>query len=246
MHVSPPSTDAPQTSGAPVKGTRERIVEAAAALLAEGGRDAVSTRAVSAAAGVQAPAIYRQFGDMRGLLDATGSYGLASYLAEKVAMPHHDDPVDDLRAGWDLHVGFGLAQPAFYTLIFGNPSPGSEPTAARRSGEILAEIVQRVARAGRLRVSEERAAHLIHAAGRGITLSLIAMPADQRDLTLSTMARESVLATIVTPSSPSTPAATGNVASAAITLRASLPDLTPLTPGERTLLAEWLDRLTTT
>jgi AcrR family transcriptional regulator len=31
-------------------GTRERIIEAAAALLAEGGREAVSTRAVSASA----------------------------------------------------------------------------------------------------------------------------------------------------------------------------------------------------
>jgi hypothetical protein len=34
-------------------------VQAAARLLAEGGREAVSTRAVAAAAGVQAPTIYR-------------------------------------------------------------------------------------------------------------------------------------------------------------------------------------------
>ena len=37
---------------------------------ADGGRGAVTTRAVSAAARVQPPTIYRQFGDMRGLLDA--------------------------------------------------------------------------------------------------------------------------------------------------------------------------------
>ena len=60
--------------------TRERIVEAAAALLAQGGREAVSTRAVSAAAGVQAPTIYRIFGDKQGLLDAVASRGFAEYV----------------------------------------------------------------------------------------------------------------------------------------------------------------------
>ena len=37
--------------------TRGRILDAAASLLTAGGREAVSTRAVSAAAGVQAPTI---------------------------------------------------------------------------------------------------------------------------------------------------------------------------------------------
>src|SRR5258706_130799 len=78
--------------------TRDRIVAAAAALLTEGGREAVSTRAVSAAAGVQAPAIYRIFGDKQGLLDAVASHGFATYLAGKAALPHSDDPVEDLRA----------------------------------------------------------------------------------------------------------------------------------------------------
>ncbi|WP_406044464.1 TetR/AcrR family transcriptional regulator [Micromonospora sp. NBC_00898] len=57
---------------------RDRIVRAAAALPAEGGREAVTTRAVSRAAGVQAPTIYRQFGNLRGLLDAAASYGFAT------------------------------------------------------------------------------------------------------------------------------------------------------------------------
>ena len=64
--------------------TRERIVEAAAQLLATGGREAVSTRAVSAAAGVQAPTIYRLFGDKQGLLDAVASRGFADYLRTKI------------------------------------------------------------------------------------------------------------------------------------------------------------------
>ncbi|MGC4948582.1 TetR family transcriptional regulator, partial [Streptomyces sp. DT224] len=46
---------------APAESNRRRIIAAATRLLAEKGREAVSTRAVGAAAGVQAPTIYRLF-----------------------------------------------------------------------------------------------------------------------------------------------------------------------------------------
>ncbi|WP_437753552.1 TetR family transcriptional regulator [Sorangium sp. So ce1389] len=61
---------------------RARIVAAGAELLAEGGRGALTTRAVAAAAGVQAPTIYRLFGDERGLLEAVAERGLAKHIAQ--------------------------------------------------------------------------------------------------------------------------------------------------------------------
>ena len=223
------------------KTSRDRIIEAAAALLSDGGRDAVSTRAVCAAANVQPPAIYRLFGDMQGLLDAAGEFGLAAYLAEKSEMKESDDPVADLRAGWDLHVEFGLAHPAFYTLIFGEARVGHEPPAARQAAEVLAHRVRRIARAGLLRVGAERAAQLIHSTGKGVTLTLIATPPEQRDPGLSTMARESVLATI-TGAAPATAAPAG-LLTAAASLQASLDEATVLTAAERHLLGEWLHRI---
>jgi AcrR family transcriptional regulator len=222
--------------------TRERIVEAAAALLTEGGREAVSTRAVSAAAGVQAPTIYRIFGDKQGLLDAVAEHGFATYLLGKTASPPTDDPVQDLRRGWDLHVGFGLAHPAFYTLIYGEPRPGLESPAAREAALVLAAQVHRIAEAGRLRVSEERAAHLIHAAGSGTTLALIAIPPAQRDMELSVIARESIIAAVTTGKPPADPGTT--LVSTAVALRAALPGASALTSRERALLSEWLDRIT--
>ena len=102
--------------------TRERIVETAAALLARGGREAVTTRAVATAAGVQPPTIYRLFGDKVGLLDAVTEHGFRAYLADKGVASA--DPVADLRSGWDLHVGFGLANPGLYALMYGDPGPG--------------------------------------------------------------------------------------------------------------------------
>jgi hypothetical protein len=99
--------------------------------------------------------------------------------------------------------------------------------------------VHRVAAAGRLRVTERRAVDLIRAAGTGVVFTLIDQPEAERDEALADTTWESVRAAILTDP---TPAITGPAA-AAVTLRAALPDLTALTPAERTLLADWLDRI---
>jgi len=231
-----------------VVSSRQRIVRAALALLSEGGREAVSTRAVSAAAGVQAPTIYRQFGDMQGLLDAVASQGFAAYLDTKTNRQQTDDPVEDLRQGWDLHVGFGVANPALYRLMYGGARPGAESPGTHQAAAILRGLVQRVAAAGRLRVAVEQAAQLIHAAGSGVTMSLIATPPAERDDTLSVLARETVLAAITTVAPTERPAAATDTAIVhAIALRASPTEaLGALTPAERGLLDEWLDRIART
>jgi AcrR family transcriptional regulator len=221
---------------------RERIIDAALELLAKGGQDAVSTRAVSAAAGVQPPTIYRFFGDKQGLLDAVAAQGFLSYLATKSAVPLSDDPVEDLRRGWDLHLELGLANPSLYTLMYGTLRTDAGTSEATRAAfDVLAGHIRRIAEAGRLRVPEALAAALVHAAGSGTTLALITTPEDQREPTLSITAREAVIAAISTdrPADREPGPVT-----AAVTLRAALPQVDWLTEGEKVLLAEWLGRAT--
>jgi len=220
--------------------TRSRIIAVATELLATGGRDAVTTRAVTAAAGVQAPTLYRLFGDKAGLLAAVAEHGFVEYLTDKLPPRHGIDPVDALRAGWDLHVGFGLANPALYSLMFGEPRPGASPPAAEAAFDVLRSHVRLLAEAGRLRLGEEQAVQLLHATGSGIVLALLAMPADRRDPTLSALARETCLATVATD----VPALrTSGAVGAAVALRAALPDVTSLSDAERGLLRDWLDRV---
>src|SRR5438132_3799934 len=97
---------------------RTRIVRAATGLLASGGRNAVTTRAVSAAAGVQPPTIYRHFGDMQGLLGVVARETLAVHVREQASRALTSDPVEDLRRGWDLHIAFGLAHPDAFALLY--------------------------------------------------------------------------------------------------------------------------------
>ena len=123
---------------------------------------------------------------------------------------------------------------------YSEPRPGAASSAAVAGAEVLARRIRQIAEAGRLRVGEERAAHLVAAAGRGTTLTLIAMPADARDPALSTLAREAIIAAITT-GAPGRP--TPEPVTAAITLRAVLPQTSALSKRERGLLQEWLDRI---
>lgn len=216
---------------------RMRIVHAASKILAREGRDAVTTRAVATAARVQAPTIYRLFGDKRGLLDAVVEYGLETYMQAKARHAPIADPIDDLRLGWDQYVAFGLEHPALWALM---ADPTLQLDAGRAGLAYLAQKIHRIALAGRLRMSERRAADLVHAAGLGTVLALLERPERERDPELSATAREAIVAAITTKSPAIKP---NKTSSAAIALRAGLADLTALTPGERDLLGEWLARI---
>ncbi|WP_399028308.1 TetR/AcrR family transcriptional regulator [Streptomyces sp. 15-116A] len=220
--------------------TRQRVVEAAADLLAREGRDAVTTRAVAAAAGTQPPAIYRLFGDKDGLLDAVVEHGYARFLAAKHRDTRPQDPVEDLRAGWDLAVEFGLANPELYALMYNDPRRGTTSAAFQAGMQILLGRIRRLAAGGWLRVDEKLAAALIHATARGAVLTWLSLPEDQRDPALLTTLRESMVAA-VTHERPVVRDA--GLADAVRTVRALLPGQTTLSSAEQHLLSEWLDRL---
>jgi hypothetical protein len=100
--------------------------------------------------------------------------------------------------------------------------------------------VHRIAATGRLRVPERRAIDLIHAAGTGAVLTLLATPEQDRDPTLADTLYAAVLRTVLTDAPTIT---TDHTAFAAVALRAAAPEMSGLTAGERHLLTEWLDRI---
>jgi AcrR family transcriptional regulator len=218
---------------------RTRIVEAAARLLHEQGPAAVTTRGVAHAAGVQAPAIYRLFGDKDGLLDAVAEHELARYVDDKTLAAETGDPVADLHVAWDRHVRFGLANPALFALVT-DPARAARSPAAAAGIDVLRTRVHRIAATGRLRVPERRAIDLIHAAGTGAVLTLLATPEQDRDPTLADTLYDAVLRTVLTDAPTIT---TDHTAAAAVALRAAAPEMSGLTGGERHLLTEWLDRI---
>lgn len=225
--------------GAARSRTRAAILTVAARLLADGGAAALTTRAVAAAAGVQAPTIYRVFGDKEGLLDAVAEHAFAAYVEGKVLAEQTEDPVADLDLGWETHVGFGLANPALFALL-SDPARGARLASAERGTDILSDRVHRVAAAGRLGVPEPRAVDIIRAAGTGVVLTLLSATPAQRDTGLVAALWAAVKRAILV-AAPELPAA--RLGTAAVTLRAQLTDVTSLSASEQRLLADWLDRI---
>ncbi|MBK4216295.1 TetR/AcrR family transcriptional regulator [Paracoccus caeni] len=215
-----------------------RIIAAARDLIASGGIEAATTRAVATAAGVQAPTIYRLFGDKDGLLDAVAEQVMADYVAQKGQRLPDADPIADLRSGWDEHLAFALANPGIFMVIALRSGPTSP--ASRRGIDALRAKLRALATAGRLRLPEERALDLIHSAATGTILTLLRQPADRRDLSLADAAREAIIAAI---SGDAPEGADHGEKGAAMALRARLPAINGLSEGERLLLSEILDRI---
>lgn len=230
----------PDTDHLPQRDTRSRIIEAAAGLLDEGGRDAVTTRAVAAAAAVQAPAIYRLFGDKEGLLEAVAEYLLQRYVVDKAALEPDPDPVQDLRDGWNMQTQFNLLHPEVFAMMIADPGHPRQSPAAIAGTTILRQKIHRVALTGRLTVSEERAENLIRAAGFGAVLVMLGQPEDSRDDGLAVAAQQAVLAAIIQDEVK--PRNSGFLA-AAVTLKASLAEQDAWSAGEKALMGEWLDRV---
>ena len=222
---------------------RSRILAGAARLLQEHGPAAVTTRGVAEAAGVTPPVIYRLFGDKDGLLDAVAEHVMSQRVAAKAAdvetaTADDVDPVEDLRADWHRQVDFGVGNPGVFRLL-SDPDRVRASPAAQSGRRVLEARVRRAAAAGLLRVSEQRAIDVLQAGRIGAVNVLLASPADQRDPGLSGWLLDAVLREVLTDAPP---AADAGPLAATVAFRAVAPQLDVLTPGERHLLAELLDR----
>jgi AcrR family transcriptional regulator len=217
---------------------RAVIVGAAERLLREEGARAVTTRAVAQAAGVQAPTIYRLFGDKDGLIDAVAEHAMATFVAAKAAAGTDPDPVADLRSGWRMQIDFALVNAELYALLSA-PGRGDDSPATTAGLEVLRARVRRLAAAGLLRVDEERALVMIRAAGAGTIEVLLDAPVADRDPGLSDAMFDALAAGILTavPAAPDT-----TISTVAVTFATVVPDLPALTDAERGLMTEWLAR----
>ncbi|HEY4022311.1 MAG TPA: TetR/AcrR family transcriptional regulator [Pseudonocardiaceae bacterium] len=218
---------------------RERILAAAAELLANGAGEAVSTRAICARADVGPPTLYHHFGDKDGLFEAVVAQRFAEFLAAARTVSGSGDPVEDLRRGWEFHVDFGRRNPAFYVLMYAQPSSAGKPQAARDARADLVALLQDVAGAGRLRGEVGPVADTIEAALVGATLHAINNPDTP---STADALRDAVFAAVLTNAEPTAEAPTlARIATqfGALIARAD----NALTNGERVLLTEWVGRL---
>lgn len=146
--------------------TEEEILRAAAEVLERGGPDALTTRAVCDAAGVKSPTLYHYFGDKNGLAAALVRRGLADFVARKRAGAATDDPMQQLRAGWDQAVDFALKRPALHALYVDQLQ--TQPELADEPYALMRARVQRLVDRGVFKIGVDDAARAVWAGCNGV------------------------------------------------------------------------------
>lgn len=155
------------------------ILDAALTVLEAQGPGGLTTRAVCEAAGVKSPTLYHYFGDKDGLERALVRRGLADFMRRKQQATGADDPLEQLRAGWDVALEFALKRPALYALLALHVR--TQPSLVADAYALMQARVQRLVDMGRLRGPVDAAARAVWAASQG-ALSLIHLGASRKEI----------------------------------------------------------------
>ncbi|WP_020616214.1 TetR/AcrR family transcriptional regulator [Paenibacillus daejeonensis] len=225
--------------------TRKRILEATAQLLAASPTGDISNREVSEAADVKAPTIYHYFGDKNGLIQAVVMDAFERYIEQKQKVPPTGDLIADFRRGWDMHIEFGVTNPALYDLMYGRPLIRSMSPAADAARSVLLKFMHQFEDTGRLRLPIRIAIDVVASVAIGVTLHLIRTNSTINDPLVS-ITRDAVMAVVISPDSaygshPASP----EIVDAAARLREELPrgQISTLRASEIALLHDWLNIL---
>jgi len=222
------------------------MLRAAEALLRESPERDISTRAVCDAVGVGAPVLYRLFGDKNGLLSAVVDRAFGRHLTSKRAQALSDDPVDDLRSAWDLHIAFALKNQAIYRIAYA-PALEEVPAGVEQARQLFLERLVRCAEAGRLTTTPDEAAQVMMTACTGVAISLISQPAVYGDPALSRRVRDAVLQELLVDIVPASGHVDDTLNSVALQMAALIrANRAPLTRPEADLMLQWLDAISST
>ena len=121
--AAPAASPRPRQRNARGQGARltEDIVTGALALIERSGSDeAVTLRAVAREVGISAPSIYPHFADRDAIVMAVvlRVFGELAGAIEQASTSVRQGPVERLVAGCEAYVGYGLAHPARYGVLF--------------------------------------------------------------------------------------------------------------------------------
>lgn len=133
---------------------RGRLIDQAAALVFDGGVDALNLRRLAADAGTSTSAVYSLFGNKAGLLESLYLEAARRFGARLGEVAPSDDPVDDIVRLGIAYRDYALREPRLYAIMFALHTAEVDDRARDEAAETIAPLVDAVRRgqdAGALR-----------------------------------------------------------------------------------------------
>jgi AcrR family transcriptional regulator len=134
---------------------RRRILDAARQLFVREGFDNVSLRRIASRIEYSPAALYRYFRNKKEILSALREEGFARFVErQKRTRDRFPDPLERLRAGAREYIGFALAEPDHYHLMFSTSCgqvdlDGEWAASSLRSFHMFRDLVVECAATGR-------------------------------------------------------------------------------------------------
>jgi AcrR family transcriptional regulator len=152
---------------------RDRVLQTAVTMLADGGPAAFTTRRVATGAQTSVPAVYELFGDKAGLVREIFFEGFRQLRARFERLRDTDDPRADLLRVVSAFRSFARANPALAQVMFGRPFADFDPSAADldEGAAVRMFIVRRVRRcvdAGVIAGNEVDISHVLLSLAQGL------------------------------------------------------------------------------
>jgi len=185
-----------------VEAFRNRLCQAAEALFAERGIEAVTMRELAQALGVSAMTPYRYFKDKDAILAAVRAAAFSRFAARlETAMAAPADPLGRSRNAGQAYIDFALAEPRAYRLMFdlSQPTEIDYPelqAAIARARRTMTVHVEAMIEAGLMEGDAELIGHLFWSILHGMLMLQLADklapsidPVALRSLALTTLVR---------------------------------------------------------
>jgi AcrR family transcriptional regulator len=147
---------------------RARILDAAREVFVRDGYEAVTMRKIADRIEYTPAALYRHFPDKEALLAALVQADFGVFAARFRDSAGVADPVERIRQAGLAYVGFAVAQPNHYRLLFMTPRPALRPRgegaedAGREAYGFLRRAVEEAVAAGRFRPGLDDVGLLTH------------------------------------------------------------------------------------
>ncbi|MCL7959402.1 MAG: TetR/AcrR family transcriptional regulator [marine benthic group bacterium] len=160
---------------------RTALLDEAAAMIAEGGTDSVTMRALGERLGVSRAAAYRHFEDKTALLVAVAAAGFRrlNERLQDIGAGAPSSSLERARRMGEAYVRFALENPAHYRLMYGREAMGRQNLPKLREAgselfEQLVEVIRAYQESGGIKREDPRAqAYVAWSAVHGLASLLI-------------------------------------------------------------------------